>query len=201
LWSTGDTTPSITVTDWGVYTLLVDNGLCKQQFTFKAQPAALPVINNLEFSNGRLVISAINPNEFKPLEYSIDGGITWHDSNVFTEVQNNIMLFIKVRNKTTHCEVGIEFFTTHINNMITPNNDGYNDNVDLTNMVRFPGFKAAIYDRYGSPIFNFTEKTPIWNGTVGGKKLSTGTYWFEMNWAIGTVPAKQSGWILLKNRE
>lgn len=201
LWSTGDTTPSITVTDWGVYTLLVDNGLCKQQFTFKAQPAALPVINNLEFSNGRLVISAINPNEFKPLEYSIDGGITWHDSNVFTEVQNNIMMFIKVRNKTTHCEVGIEFFTTHINNMITPNNDGYNDNVDLTNMVRFPGFKAAIYDRYGAPIFNFTEKTPIWDGSVGGKKLATGTYWFEMNWAIGTVPAKQSGWILLKNRE
>lgn len=200
LWNTGETTPSITVNEWGEYTLFVDNGLCKQAFTFKAQAAALPVINNLEYNNGKLVVSAISPAENKPLEYSIDGGITWQDSNVFTEVQNNKMIFINVRVKATHCEVSIEFFTYHINNMITPNDDGINDKIDLSNMMNFPGFKAAIYDRYGAPIFNFSQYAPIWDGTVGGKKLSTGTYWMEINWMIGTIPTKNSGWIMLKNR-
>ncbi len=201
LWSTGETTPTIIANQWGVYTLDIDNGICTQQFKFIVKAAPLPVISNLEYSNGRLVVNAVSVNQ--PLEYSIDGGISWQDSNVFNGIQNNTTITIKVRVKGTHCEETIDFFTAHINNVITPNYDGYNDVIDLRAFVDFDNFKAAIYDRYGAPMFEFSKMRPIWDGTIQGKRLPTGTYWYELGWKHknANTTLKQTGWIMLKNRD
>jgi gliding motility-associated-like protein len=69
-------------------------------------------------------------------------------------------------------------------------------------MVNFPGFKGAIYDRYGKLIFEFTPKTPIWDGLFQGKRVPTDSYWYLVNWELGInkIPTKQTGWILLKNK-
>lgn len=200
LWSTGETTPTIVANQWGAYTLQVNNGICTQTFTFNVQAAPIPVIRSLEYNNGKLIVNADGP---PVLEYSIDGGISWQDSNVFNNIQNNIKITIRVRVKGTHCEEVVDFFTAHINNMITPNGDGYNDVIDLRAFVNFDGFKAAVYDRYGAPIFEFSKMRPIWDGTLQGKKLPTATYWYELGWnhPNSKVHLKQTGWIMLKNRE
>lgn len=206
LWSTGATTRTITVNQLGIYSVTINNGICTKTFTVKVMAAALPYISNLDYSNNTLTITAENPsinNIPGTLEYSIDGGINWQTSNIFTNLLNNTDYTIRVRIQGTSCEGSIDFFTFYINNIITPNQDGVNDVIDLTSVGKFKNFTGSIYDRYGVEMFRFSKETPIWNGTVGGKRLSTATYWYKFNFEYDKSKTQfsTSGWIMLKNRE
>jgi len=206
LWSTGAITQTINVDNWGVYTVKIDNGYCEKTFTVNVMGAASPFVSNVDYSNNTLTITAEVPtinNIPQTAEYSIDGGISWQDSNVFTNVQDNTTYNIQVRSVGTHCVGALEFFTFQVKNIITPNDDGINDTLDLTALGGFNNFTGSIYDRYGSEMFRFSKENPIWNGTVGGKKLPTATYWYKFNFQYPKTKStmSQSGWIMLKNRE
>lgn len=206
LWSTGATTQTINVDQIGVYTVTIDNGYCTKTFTSKVMAAAQPYITNLQYGNNTLTITAQNTsinNIYGTLEYSIDNGISWQESNVFTNLLNNTTYHIQVRIKGTHCTGEIEFYTLHINNLITPNQDGVNDALDLTAFGNFQNFSGSIYDRYGVEMFRFSKETPIWDGSVGGKRLPTATYWYKFNFEYPKSKTQMnwSGWIMLKNRE
>ncbi|WP_312173896.1 choice-of-anchor L domain-containing protein [Chryseobacterium sp.] len=206
LWSTGAITQTINVDSWGVYTVKIDNGYCEKTFTVNVMGAASPFVSNVDYSNNTLTITAEVPtinNIPQTAEYSIDGGISWQDSNVFTNVQDNTTYNIQVRSVGTHCVGALEFFTFQVKNIITPNDDGINDTLDLTALGGFNNFTGSIYDRYGSEMFRFSKENPIWNGTVGGKKLPTATYWYKFNFQYPKTKStmSQSGWIMLKNRE
>ncbi|UPQ75755.1 choice-of-anchor L domain-containing protein [Chryseobacterium nepalense] len=206
LWSTGAITQTINVDSWGVYTVKIDNGYCEKTFTVNVMGAASPFVSNVDYSNNTLTITAEFPtinNIPQTAEYSIDGGISWQDSNVFTGIQDNTTYNIQVRSVGTHCVGALEFFTFQVKNIITPNDDGINDTLDLTALGGFNNFTGSIYDRYGSEMFRFSKENPIWNGTVGGKKLPTATYWYKFNFQYPKTKStmSQSGWIMLKNRE
>lgn len=205
LWSTGATTQTITVTELGIYKVIIKNGICENEFTVKVHGAASPYITNLNYENNTLTVTAANPminNISVDLEYSLDG-VLWQDSNVFTGLLDNTNYTVRVRSKGTSCAGSIEFFTLQISNIITPNQDGVNDVLDLTSLIGFKNFNGSIYDRYGVEVFRFTKETPIWNGTVGGKKLPTATYWYKFNfeYSKSKTQMSRSGWIMLKNRE
>jgi hypothetical protein len=168
--------------------------------------AASPFVSNIDYSNNTLTITAQVPminNIPQTAEYSVDGGISWQQSNVFTGLSNNTHYDIQVRTVGTHCVGALEFFTLNIANMITPNQDGVNDTLDLTALGNFNNFTGSVYDRYGSELFRFSKERPIWNGTLGGKKLPTATYWYKFNFQYpkSKTSMSQSGWIMLKNRE
>ncbi|MCX8523713.1 choice-of-anchor L domain-containing protein [Chryseobacterium formosus] len=206
LWSTGATTQTITATELGVYKVLIKNAICEKEFTVTVTAAASPYITNLNYENNTLTVTAENPpinNIPGVLQYSIDGGVQWQESNVFTGLLDNTNYTVRVRIKGTTCYGSIEFFTLQINNVITPNNDGVNDVLDLTSLGAFKNFTGSIYDRYGVEMFRFTKETPIWNGTVGGKRLPTATYWYKFNFEYNKSKTQmsRSGWIMLKNRE
>jgi hypothetical protein len=55
-----------------------------------------------------------------------------------------------------------DFFTLQINNIITPNEDGINDVLDLK-ALEFENFTGSVYDRYGVEMFRFQKK--IQSGT------------------------------------
>lgn len=205
-WSTGATTQTITATELGVYKVIIRNAICEREFTVTVSAAASPYITNLNYENNTLTITAENPpiNHIPGvLEYSVDGGVHWQESNVFTGLVDNTNYNVRVRIKGTTCYGTIEFFTLQINNVITPNNDGVNDVLDLTSLGAFKNFTGSIYDRYGVEVFRFSKETPIWNGTVGGKRLPTATYWYKFNFEYNKSKTQmsRSGWIMLKNRE
>lgn len=206
LWNTGATTQTIVANELGIYSVEIDNGVCKDEFKVKVHAAALPYVTNLNYSDNTLTVTAYTPsinNIAQTLEYSIDGGVVWQDSNVFPGLLNNTNYTVRVRIKGTSCNGTIEFFTLHINNVITPNQDGVNDVLDLTSLAKYKNFNGSIYDRYGVEMFRFSKETPIWNGTVGGKRLPTATYWYKFNFEYNKSKTQmnQSGWIMLKNRE
>ena len=204
-WNTGATTQTIVADQLGIYSVIIDNGICEKEFEVKVQAAASPYFTHISYENNTLTATAANPtinNIPGTLEYSIDG-INWQDSNVFPNLLNNTNYNIQVRIKGTSCIGFVEFFTVAINNVITPNNDGVNDVIDLTALGDFNNFTGSVYDRYGVEVFRFTKETPIWDGTVGGKKLPTATYWYKFNFQYkkSKTELSRSGWIMLKNRD
>lgn len=195
-------TQTISVNELGTYYVTIDNGECSETFSTEVIQAQIPQIVNADYQTGTLTLTAYNPSN-GTLEYSIDNGFTWQDSNVFQNVPANVLMNFLVRVKNTSCTGNLDFFTLHILNIITPNGDGVNDVLDLSGISRYNDFAASVYDRYGRRIWNATKNEPIWNGRFQGRLLSTGTYWYQINYQdpANKKNVEKSGWIVLKNRE
>jgi gliding motility-associated-like protein len=202
-WSTGDTTQTISVGTPGTYSVTINNGVCTKEFTTKVIQAIIPEIINVNYSeNGTMVLTASNPSN-GPLEYSIDNGLTWQNSNTFTNVPRNIIVSIRVRVKKTSCVGFLEYFTFVMQNVITPNGDNINDMIDFRGVNKYKDFKASIFDRYGKEVYKASSLQPYWDGYFQGKRLSTSSYWYQVSFEdpASKKPALKTGWILLKNFE
>lgn len=201
LWSTGATTQTITVNTAGTYSVTISNGVCSKVFTAQLINPDLPQFTNVVYENHVLTLTASNPTG-GTLEYSIDGGITWQGSNIFTGVLNNTNYRLMVRVKDAKCGTSLDYFTFIISNAITPNMDGINDTIDFTGISGYKNFAASIFDRYGAEVFKATKGDVIWKGSLKGSNLPTGTYWYRVQWEnpASSKLEQRSGWILLKNR-
>ncbi len=193
---------TVTVDEMGIYTVTIGNGECTATFSTQVVQAQIPQVINADFQTNTLTLTASNPSN-GPLEYSIDNGFTWQDSNVFTNVAANITLNLQVRVKHTSCVGELPFFTLHIQNVITPNGDGVNDVLDLSGISRYKDFGASVYDRYGKEIWRATKDAAIWTGRFQSKTLPTSTYWYQVKYEdpANKNPINKTGWIMLKNRE
>jgi gliding motility-associated-like protein len=78
---------------------------------------------------------------------------------------------------------------------ISPNNDGLNDNFDLTGLAIK---ELSIYNRYGTKVYSKVNYTNEWFGqTDSGKELPDGTYYYVFEKNDGE---NKSGWIYI-NRQ
>ncbi|WP_390452659.1 choice-of-anchor L domain-containing protein [Chryseobacterium sp. Alg-005] len=201
LWNTGETTQTITVDDDGPYTVTISNGVCSKDFTTQVIRAIVPEITNVDYNeNGTLTITAVSNG---PMEYSVDNGLTWQDSNVFTNIPKNKFIPIRVRVKTTTCVGVLDYFTFVVKNVITPNGDNVNDIIDFREVINYKGFNAIIFDRYGKAVYKAEKVRPYWDGYFQGKRLPTASYWYQISYEdpANKTTAVKTGWILLKNIE
>ncbi|WP_313092194.1 choice-of-anchor L domain-containing protein [Chryseobacterium flavum] len=202
-WSTGETTQSITVNTPGEYTVIISNGVCSKAFKTQVIRAVVPQVTNVDFNeNGTLILTASNPSN-GILEYSIDNGVTWQSSNIFSNVPKNKLISIRVRVKYTSCEGFLEYFTFVMKNVITPNGDNINDIIDFRGVSNYNGFTGIVFDRYGREVFKAEKVRPYWDGYFQGKRLPTATYWYQVTYEdpASKQPTVKTGWILLKNIE
>lgn len=201
IWSNGATTQTISTNITGTYTVTISNGTCSKAFTAQLLNPNLPQFTNIVYENHVLTLSATNPTG-GTLEYSIDGGLTWQNSNIFNNVLNNTNYNLMVRVKDAKCSTSLSYFTFVISNAITPNSDGKNDTIDFSGISGYNNFAASIFNRYGQELFKATKLEPAWNGTVKGLALPTATYWYRVQWENPASKKLElrTGWILLKNR-
>ncbi|MDQ0593797.1 gliding motility-associated-like protein [Chryseobacterium ginsenosidimutans] len=202
-WSTGDTTQTISVGTPGTYSVIINNGVCTKEFTTQVIQAIIPEIINVNYNeNGTMMLTASNPSNGS-LEYSIDNGLTWQNSNTFTNVPRNIVVSIRVRVKKTSCVGFLQYFTFVMQNVITPNGDNINDIIDFRGVNKYKDFKASIFDRYGKEVYKASSLQPYWDGYFQGKRLNTSSYWYQVSFEdpASKKPALKTGWILLKNFE
>ncbi|WP_278379277.1 choice-of-anchor L domain-containing protein [Chryseobacterium arthrosphaerae] len=203
LWSTGDTTQTIVASTPGEYSVTISNGVCSQTFKTKVIDAVIPEIVKVDFDDrGTIIITATNPSN-GILEYSIDNGVTWKASNIFTNVPKNKVISIRVRVKYTSCVGFLEFFTFVMKNVITPNGDNINDVIDFSGVIDYKDFSGQVFDRYGKEVFKAEKIRPYWDGYFQGKKLPTASYWYQVTYEdpASKQTTVKTGWILLKNIE
>lgn len=63
-------------------------------------------------------------------------------------------------------------------NIITPNGDGFNDVWKVDNLDAYPECTVLIMNRYGTVIYQTKGYQNTWDGTVDGKTVPDGTYYY-----------------------
>lgn len=68
-----------------------------------------------------------------------------------------------------------------IPNIFSPNGDGVHDKWVISYLESYPGCTVDIYNRYGQLIYHSVGYTNPWDGTVNGKPVPVGTYYYIVN--------------------
>jgi len=69
----------------------------------------------------------------------------------------------------------------NIPNAFSPNGDGINDTWRIKYLEDYPGATLDVYDRSGQPVFHSDGYNQEWDGTLNGKPLPFGTYYYIIN--------------------
>ena len=199
LWSTGDTTPSISNVAAGNYWVeLTFDGCVYKQFV-NVSESVLPVITSIDI-NGTTVTIGVSGG-VPPYEYSLDNN-TWQTTNIFYNVQRgNHKIYVR---DAQRCDVVEKTFVIiDLINTITPNGDGHNDNINYSSLMSKDNLEFRIFDRYGAEVFRGTPSNNFtWDGNMKGRPVPTATYWYFISWSeFGNLTTvKYTSWLLVKNR-
>ncbi len=68
-----------------------------------------------------------------------------------------------------------------IPNAFSPNGDNINDTWEIKYLESYPGATIEVYDRGGRLVYNSFNYTKNWDGTIVGKPLPIGTYYYIIN--------------------
>lgn len=66
-------------------------------------------------------------------------------------------------------------------NAFSPNGDGINDTWNIKYLESYPGATVDVFNRYGQIVFRSFGYSRPWDGTVQGKLLPIGTYYYIIN--------------------
>ncbi|GAC1438193.1 MAG: hypothetical protein NVSMB63_01390 [Sediminibacterium sp.] len=66
-------------------------------------------------------------------------------------------------------------------NAFSPNGDGINDTWKIRYLESYPGATVDVFDRYGQTVFSAVGYDVEWDGTLKGKPLPVGTYYYIIN--------------------
>lgn len=182
----------------GTYTLLVTDvefPQCRMAFDVEVLEYVPPTILDIVVEGSTITVVATG---LYPIEYSIDG-INWQGLNYFTNLPPGPHTFW-VRYITEGCvSLPKRGLILNMNNVITPNGDGYNDYITIKDLDVFEGeeSKLEIYDRYGKLIFMDKSNTSIsWDGKYLGRVLNSTDYWYILTLPDGR---ELKGSITVKN--
>jgi len=176
LWSTGATTPNISVTTPGTYTVTVSNANnCSSIKTIVVTLNTAPVIEDVVVNETEATIIISGTGEY---EYSING-VDFQNSPIF--VVNEGGIYTAYVREINNCGNDNQLFAViSVPLFFTPNNDSYNDLWQIKGMSFYPKAKVAIFDRYGKLLKQLNQQNNSWDGTLEGKKLPASDYWFVL---------------------
>ncbi len=188
LWSTGETSDSISVGTTGLYTVTATDGCETQSLEIE-----IKISETLSLIDVEITPSTCNANNGS-IEVNVDNGLAlfnlnnegFGENNFFEDleagdysiiVQDELGCEVKIdtviENTGENCEILIP-------DMFTPNGDGTND---WFNIVSFPEFQGdislRIFSRWGQEIFNRSNiglTMDGWDGTKNGKPMPMDVY-------------------------
>lgn len=182
LWSTGETSESITVTSEGTYTVTVTNDFlnasCSQTISVEVQlsnPATIVGFETFDWTQNQNSF-AVNATGFGDYEYSLDD-IFYQDSPVFNQLLAGEHT-IYVRDKHG-CGISTDLVQLLMYPLFfTPNGDQLNDNWQIKFSWNEPDMLIYVFDRYGKLLKQFSPNSLGWDGTYNGKAMPSDDYWF-----------------------
>lgn len=166
----------------GKYTLIVSDGDCQSTLNFEIFEYHFPQIkiSNSGLNNILVQINTIEAENylFQLVDLNLKVIRNWQSSSIFNNIKEGEYI-VNIKSKLYDCIINLNSRVYAIPNLITPNNDGYNDIWDLSD---FQNIKSVlIFDRYGKKIktINYPEIMK-WDGKIDGKNIPTSTYWYQI---------------------
>ena len=177
LWSTLQTTKTITVTTPGVYTVKVTSTLpynCTSTKTISVVEHFKPHIQDIVIENTTATILINNPGDF---EYSIDGN-NFQNYNTFMVYDGGYYTaYVREKGNCGFTD-NKPFIVITIPKFFTPNNDGTNDVWSIAGLFYYPKAEIKIINRFGKLIKQLTAANSSWDGTFNGEQLPSDDYWY-----------------------
>ena len=184
LWSTGETTPEIVVSQPGTYTLEVtrttNNVTCTATYTIvvvASNTATIGHIDTVDWTWDQNTITVvIDQSSLGNYVYSLDG-VNFQPGNTFYGLSpGTYTVYVKdmygcdTVSQIVHLLGYPRFFT--------PNGDGYHDYWQIINATVEPNMKIYIFDRYGKLLTGFGSDSPGWDGRYNQHDMPSTDYWF-----------------------
>lgn len=183
LWSTGETTQTITVSEIGDYevTATKNHGdlICENSKTIHVGVSGQAMILSIEVKDwterdNSITVEANGQGQYL---YSIDG-LVYQKSNQFKNLDYNKDYTVYVKDVNGCGIVTKKVYLLYYPKFFTPNQDGINDTWQIFNTYKEPQLKIYIFDRYGKLLTEIDPFSAGWDGTFHGKPMPSDDYWF-----------------------
>lgn len=188
LWSTGQTTQTITVDTTGEYTVnITDNNGCQGQTSILVYTWLLPeltISNDTSISLGEdvpLWVAGALTYDWQPPTYLDDATSDMPTSITPTESITYNVVGTDVNGCQSEASVSI---TVNVDynlkpvNLFTPNGDGTNDRFYVGNIESYSDCKLTVYNRWGLLVYSSNAYQNDWKGTFNNDPLPDGTYYY-----------------------
>lgn len=137
-------------------------------------PAA--IINSIIVEENSITIELANYKDY--YEYAING-IDFQNSNQFSAIPNgDYTASVREKNYCNLVQQNFSIFT--VPKYFTPNNDGFNDVWEISEMKKFPNSTAYLYDRHGKLIASLSSMKNSWNGKFNESTMPSDDYWYVL---------------------
>ncbi len=186
LWSTGETTRTITVNSENDYTVTVTNpNGCDSTATIvviESDVATIVRIDVQQFEINRNSLTAIVTGSGN-YEFSLDDFV-YQDSPVFDNLYPGYYT-IFVRDKNGCGTVSMAAVIIGGPPYFTPNQDGYHDTWQVIAVEEIPDARIYIFDRFGKLLKQIDPQGAGWDGTYNGNPMPSSDYWYLVELADG----------------
>lgn len=188
-WNTNpiQTTPSITVSNAGTYSVTIKNADgCEKTKTFTIVNSEVATITNVEVNDFNEDLTAvITVTGIGNYEYSLNG-IDFQNSPIFN-LSDSGEYTVYVNDKNNCGVVTETFYALSYPKFFTPNGDNYNDTWQIDNLEKkgLESSKLYIFDRFGKLLKQVSANSNGWNGTFSGNPVPSSDYWFVLELTNG----------------
>lgn len=197
LWNTGETTPSISINQPGVYSVEVSFSQNQNGQTYTCSATKTITVLGSEIAQLSFEISGnygsqtvtINAEGTGNYVYAINNiNGPYQESNVFENLRGGVYMFY-VKDLNGCGIANIRVFLMGFPNYFTPNNDGVNDFWTVQGVNLRDNFiqSVVIFDRYGKILHWLDFNTFGWDGTYRGRPLPSSDYWFLATFVDGST--------------
>ncbi|NER17728.1 T9SS type B sorting domain-containing protein [Spongiivirga citrea] len=200
IWSTGETTPTITVTAAGDYRVEVINNEnavgCSTIQSINVGASDIATILSIDatfFAGNTVTVNVEGPGDY---EFQL-GSSAFQDSNVFENVRGGEYV-VRVNDKNGCGIVEQNVIVVDFPRFFTPNSDGFNDTWSIVSDPSVPINAIFIYDRFGKLLKQLAPGGNGWDGNFNGKPLPSTDYWFTVSYIRNNVPLEFKGHFTLK---
>ncbi|MEO6346912.1 MAG: choice-of-anchor L domain-containing protein [Aquaticitalea sp.] len=198
LWSTNETTPEITISDIGSYSVIVTNEFgCETTQVFnvtESEMATIDMVETVDFSEPNNITVTISG--MGNYLYQLDHGVS-QESNFFDHVGLGYHT-VTIIDLNGCAEVTKEVLVLDFPKFLTPNDDGYFDTWHIIGVETLPGTIIYIYDRFGKMLTYLTANSRGWDGTFNNQNMPATDYWFVANVKGGGYNFQAKGHFALK---
>ncbi|MEM6963314.1 MAG: gliding motility-associated C-terminal domain-containing protein [Bacteroidota bacterium] len=184
IWSTGETTPNIAISEAGIYTVTISDECCI------AGEAAIEIFNAPDITEFEIEgIDDIECGEILTLNVVTNANlIEWSTGDTTSQVTISSpgTYTLELENNCESITEIIEIPASpnsetivDLPNAFTPDGDGVNDTFGIiSDCLNFTNYNLKIFDRWGTLVYDTSNFEIPWDGTYDGKAAPSDVYVF-----------------------